>query len=414
MNVRGDSEIRGIKMNRLSVAIMGLGYIGLPTAAFIASKKIKVYGIDINPKVVETINQGKIHIIEPDLEGLVRYVVEKGYLVADIKPKEADVFLIAVPTPFKDNHEPDIYYVESAIRMIIPYLRENNLVIIESTSPIGTTEKMTEIIFSERPELKDKLYIAYCPERVLPGKILYELEYNDRVIGGINERSTEKAIEFYSLFVKGNLHRTNVKTAEMCKLVENAYRDVNIAFANELSLICDKIGINVWELIELANKHPRVNILKPGVGVGGHCIAVDPWFIVSQFPEEARLIKTAREINDYKPLWVAKKIEEMIIEFKERYGREPVIGCLGLAYKPDVDDLRESPALKIVEILMKKGYKVKANEPNVHQEVIKDSIKNYTIEEVINSSDLLFLLVLHRVYNNFLNNLSLKSKLCYF
>jgi len=392
-------------MSTLKVVIMGLGYIGLPTAAFIASKKIMVYGVDINPKVAETINQGKIHIIEPDLEGLVKYVVEKGYLVADIKPKEADVFLIAVPTPFKDNYEPDISYVESAIRMIIPYLSENNLVILESTSPVGTTEKMAEIIFSERPELKDKLYIAYCPERVLPGKILYELEHNDRVIGGIDERSTEKAIEFYSLFVKGNLHKTNAKTAEMCKLVENAYRDVNIAFANELSLICDKIGIDVWELIELANKHPRVDILKPGVGVGGHCIAVDPWFIVSQFPEEARLIKTAREVNDYKPLWVVEKIEEKVKGFKAKHNREPVIGCLGLSYKPDIDDLRESPALKVVEMLIEKGYKVMANEPNVHSEMIKNSIRNYPIEEVISSSDFVFLLVPHKIYKTFLGRL---------
>jgi UDP-N-acetyl-D-mannosaminuronic acid dehydrogenase len=226
--------------------------------------------------IVEVINKGEIHIVEPDLKGLVKHVVEKGYLVADTKPTEADVFLIAVPTPFKNNYEPDISYVESAIRMIIPYLKENNLIIIESTSPIGTTERMVQIIFNERPELKDKIYMAYSPERVLPGKILYELEHNDRVIGGIDERSAEKAIKFYALFVKGNLHKTNVKTAEMCKLIENAYRDVNIAFANELSFICDKIGIDVWELIELANKHPRVNILKPGVGVGGHCIAVDP------------------------------------------------------------------------------------------------------------------------------------------
>ncbi len=387
-------------MNRIKVVIMGLGYIGLPTAAFIASKKIKVYGIDINPNVVETINQGKIHIIEPDLEGLVRYVVGKGYLVADIKPREADVFLIAVPTPFKDNHEPDISYVESAIRMIIPYLRENNLVIIESTSPVGTTEKMAEIIFEERPELKDKLFIAYCPERVLPGKILYELEHNDRIVGGINEESSQKALEFYSIFVKGNIYKTNTKTAEMCKLVENAYRDVNIAFANELSLICDKIGINVWELIELANKHPRVNILKPGVGVGGHCIAVDPWFIVSQFPEEARLIKTAREVNNYKPLWVAQKIEERIKEFKEKYNREPVIGCLGLSYKPDIDDLRESPALKIVELLKRNGYNLLIAEPYVEKELYYSIYKIENLDIVIDKADIVVILVAHSQFKS--------------
>ena len=399
----------------IKVEIFGLGYVGLPTAAFIASKGIKVQGLDTNPNVVEIINQGKVHIIEPDLEGLVKYVVEKGYLKTNKEPREADVFLIAVPTPFKENYEPDISYVESAIRMMIPFLREKNLVIIESTSPVGTADKMAELIFWERPELKDKIYIVYSPERVLPGKILFELEHNDRVIGGIDERSSEKAIEFYSLFVKGNLHKTNAKTAELCKLVENAYRDLNVAFANELSFICDKIGINVWELIELANKHPRVNILKPGVGVGGHCIAVDPWFIVSQFPQESRLIKKAREVNDYKPLWVVEKIEEKIKNFREENKKEPIIGCLGLSYKPDIDDLRESPALKVVKILMEKGYRIMANEPNVSQEIINNNlIKNYPIEEVINFSDIIFLLVPHTIYKNLLKNSTLKSKLICF
>jgi UDP-N-acetyl-D-mannosaminuronic acid dehydrogenase len=266
---------------------------------------------------------------------------------------------------------------------------------------------MAELIFNERPELKGKLYIAYCPERVLPGKILYELEHNDRVIGGLDEKSTEKAIEFYSLFVKGNLHKTNSKTAEMCKLVENAYRDLNIAFANELSIICDKLGIDVWELIELANKHPRVNILKPGVGVGGHCIAVDPWFIVSKFPNEAKLIKTAREVNDSKPLWVVQKIEEQIKEFRKRNNKEPIIGCLGLTYKPDIDDLRESPALEVVEILINKGYKIMANEPNIQSEIIGSNIKNYSIDEVLSSSDLIFLLVPHKVYKNYIQNFNI-------
>jgi len=279
------------------VVVMGLGYIGLPTAALVASKGISVHGVDINKKVIDTINEGKIHIVEPDLDGLVHEVVKKGFLKVSTEPTKANVFLIAVPTPFKDEYVPDISYVESAIKMILPYLEEGNLVIIESTSPIGTTERIYDLIISKRPELKEKICMAYCPERVLPGKILYELEHNDRVIGGINEESTEKAKEFYSLFVKGELHGTNAKTAEMCKLVENAYRDVNIAFANELSLICDRAGINVWELIELANKHPRVNILQPGVGVGGHCIAVDPWFLITQYPEESRLIKTARNVN---------------------------------------------------------------------------------------------------------------------
>lgn len=403
-----------MEMYKIKIVIMGLGYIGLPTAAFIASKGIKVHGVDINHEVVEIINKGKVHIVEPDLAGLVKYVVEKEYLRADTKPKEADVFLIAVPTPFKDNHEPDISYVESAIKMIIPYLKESNLVIIESTCPVGTTERMAEIIFQERPELKDKIYIAYCPERVLPGKILYELEHNDRVVGGISEESTQKALEFYSIFVKGNIYKTNARTAEMCKLVENAYRDINIAFANELSIICDKIGIDVWELIELANKHPRVNILKPGVGVGGHCIAVDPWFIVHQFPNEAKLIRTAREINDYKPYWVVNKIEKIVEDFEIKYKKEPTIGCLGLAYKPDIDDLRESPSIKIIKILKEKGYKVMANEPYIEKRWIDNFIENHPLDEVIEASDLIFLFVYHKVYKSLIANSNIKDKLYYF
>jgi len=280
-------------MPELKVVIMGLGYIGLPTAALIASRGIKVQGIDVNQSVVETINEGKIHIVEPALDGLVKHVVEKGLLQASTTPGTADVYLIAVPTPFKENHEPDLKYVESATRMILPNLNEGNLFIIESTCPVGTTDKMAQIIFEERPELKGKINIAYCPERVLPGKVIYELEFNDRVIGGLDESSTKAAQYFYRHFVKGELHATNAKTAEMCKLVENSSRDVSIAFANELSIICDKADINVWELINLANKHPRVNILQPGTGVGGHCIAVDPWFIVSAFEKEAVIIRKA-------------------------------------------------------------------------------------------------------------------------
>lgn len=398
---------------KMSVIVMGLGYIGLPTSALIASKEINVYGVDINEEIVNAVNQGKVLIVEPDLEGLVKYVVERGYLKAGTKPEEGDVFIIAVPTPFKDNHEPDISYVESAIKMIIPYLKENNLVIIESTSPIGTTEKMYNLILEKRPDLRDKIYIAYCPERVLPGKILYELEHNDRIVGGINEESSIKASDFYSLFVKGNIYKTNAKTAEMCKLVENAYRDVNIAFANELSIICDKIGIDVWELIELANKHPRVNILKPGPGVGGHCIAVDPWFIVYQFPQEAKLIRTAREVNDYKPYWVINKIEEIARDFRDKYNKKPVLGCLGLAYKPDIDDLRESPSLKIVKLLEEKGYKVMANEPNIKREEI-DSVRNYKLEDIITSADLVFVLVPHKLYKSIYSDPRLKNKLYYF
>jgi len=379
------------------VVIMGLGYIGLPTAALIASKGIQVHGVDVNEEVVKTINEGRVHIVEPDLEGLVNHVVKKGYLKASTQPQPADVFLIAVPTPFKDDHKPDLSYVESAIKMILPYIREGNLIIIESTSPVGTTEKIYAFIVKERPELKGKFFIAYCPERVLPGKILYELEHNDRVIGGINSESTKKAKEFYGLFVKGELHEADAKTAEMCKLVENAYRDVNIAFANELSLICEKAGINVWELIKLANKHPRVSILQPGVGVGGHCIAVDPWFLITQYPEESRLMKTAREVNLYKTQWVINKIKEEAKKFEKEKRKTPKIACLGLTYKPDIDDLRESPALYIVKTLIKEGYNILPVEPNIEK---IEGLKLYDIDKAIKESDIIVLLVGHKVFKD--------------
>lgn len=293
----------------MNTLFLGLGYIGLPTAAVVASKKLHVTGVDINPSVVETINRGEIHIIEPGLREVVHQAVTDGYLQATTTPVESDVYLIVVPTPFKSNHEPDISYVELATRSVIPLLKEGDLFIIESTSPVGTTDKMARLIFEQRPQLKGKLHIAYCPERVLPGNVLYELVHNDRVIGGIDPESTEKAVAFYAQFVEGNLHRTNAKTAEMCKLTENSSRDVQIAFANELSLICDQAGINVWDLISLANKHPRVNILQPGSGVGGHCIAVDPYFITADFPMEAQLIAKSREINNYKAFWMRAKDE---------------------------------------------------------------------------------------------------------
>ena len=332
---------------------MGLGYIGLPTATVAAGKGLQVVGVDINQKVVDTINHGKIHIVEPGLQELVQTVVAKGNLRASLVPEEADVFLIVVPTPFKGgNHEPDITYVEAATKAVIPYLKAGDLYIIESTSPVGTTEKMMHLIYAERPELKDKIYMAYCPERVLPGNVLYELEHNDRVIGGVNDVSTEKAVAFYAQFVKGNLHRTNSRTAEMCKLTENSSRDVQIAFANELSLICDKAGINVWELIELANKHPRVHILQPGCGVGGHCIAVDPYFITADFPVESQLIAKSREINNYKSFWCAEKIKNAVLEFELKNKRKPIVAIMGLAFKPNIDDLRESPAKYIAQKVM--------------------------------------------------------------
>jgi len=381
--------------NKMNVTIMGLGYIGLPTAALIASKGINVYGVDINKEVVDTINMGKIHIVEPDLEGLVHYAVQKKFLKASLTVKSSDVFLVAVPTPFKAKHIPDLSFVEKATKMIIPRLKIGNLFIIESTSPVGTTEKMAKLIFKERPELRGKISVAYCPERVLPGHVIYELQQNDRVIGGVDEASTEAAIKFYSKFVNGDLHRTNSRTAEMCKLVENAYRDVNIAFANELSIICDKANIQVNELIDLASKHPRVKILNPGPGVGGHCIAVDPWFIVSEFPEDAKIIKQARLINNYKQEWVFNKVRSVASKFQKDKGRVPVIACMGLTYKPDIDDLRESPALEIYNDLKREKFKLLAVEPNIR----KDSkIMVSDMNDAVVQADILVFLVAHKEF----------------
>ncbi len=348
------------------VVFLGLGYIGLPTAAVAARHGYQVIGVDVNPAVVETVNRGDVHIVEPDLDKMVKEVVQSGHLRAAQTPEAADAFFVVVPTPFKQNHRADITYVEAATRSVIPFLKPGDLFVIESTSPVFTTERMAELIFRQRPELTDQLYIAYCPERVLPGNTLYELIHNDRVIGGINPQSTDKAIEFYSAFVQGKLHRTNARTAEMCKLTENSSRDSQIAFANELSMICDKAGINVWELIALANKHPRVNILQPGCGVGGHCIAVDPWFIVSDYPEQAQLIKRARETNDYKADWCTHKVLEACQRFVEENGREPIVACMGLAFKPDIDDLRESPAKYIASrIVSESRADVLIVEPNI-------------------------------------------------
>ncbi|MDR1054427.1 MAG: UDP-N-acetyl-D-mannosamine dehydrogenase [Prevotellaceae bacterium] len=380
----------------MKAVFMGLGYIGLPTAAIAASKGVDVTGVDINPAVVETINQGKIHIVEPELDKVVKEVVERKQLRASLTPEEADVFLIVVPTPFKQNHRADITCVENATRSVIPFLKEGNLFIIESTSPVQTTEKMAAIIFKERPELKGKIYMAYCPERVLPGNVIYELENNDRIIGGINTASSEKAAAFYSLFVKGALHQTDTRTAEMCKLTENSSRDVQIAFANELSIICEHNGINVWELIELANKHPRVNILQPGCGVGGHCIAIDPWFIVSDYPEQANIIKQARETNDYKADWCAKKVIETCHTFEIQNNREPVVACMGLAFKPDIDDLRESPAKYITSrILSEARAEVLVAEPNIatHKTF---SLINYS--DAYRQADIIVWLVRHKEF----------------
>ncbi|MCI6747693.1 MAG: UDP-N-acetyl-D-mannosamine dehydrogenase [Bacteroidales bacterium] len=336
----------------MKACFMGLGYIGLPTAIISSQHGIRVCGVDINPEVVEKTNRGELHIVEPGLQDLLKQAVDSKSLVASTTPVESDVYLIVVPTPFKAKHKPDISYVESATKTVIPFLKEGDLFIIESTSPVGTTEKMAELIFSVRPELKGRIHIAYCPERVLPGNVIFELVNNDRVIGGIDEASADAAAEFYGKFVTGQLHKTNCRTAEMCKLVENSSRDVQIAFANELSMICEKAGINVWELISLANKHPRVNILQPGCGVGGHCIAVDPYFISSAFPKEARIIAQARRINNYKSDWCVEKAKNAILTFELKTGRKPQVALMGLAFKPNIDDLRESPAMRIaLEIL---------------------------------------------------------------
>lgn len=381
----------------MKACFMGLGYIGLPTAIIAAENGIEVIGVDINPQVVEMTNKGEIHIVEPGLQELCQQVVASGHLKASVEPEVSDVYLIVVPTPFKGNHEPDISYVETATRSVIPLLKKGDLFVIESTSPVGTTEKMTQLIFSLRPELKDNIFIAYCPERVLPGNVIYELVHNDRVIGGINEESTEAAVGFYSRFVKGMLHKTNSKTAEMCKLTENSSRDVQIAFANELSLICDKAGINVWKLIELANKHPRVNILQPGAGVGGHCIAVDPYFITAEFPYESQLIAKAREINNYKAFWCAEKIEKEMLKFELQHHRKPVVAMMGLAFKPNIDDLRESPAKYITTKVMQShnNADILVVEPNVKEHKVF-KLTDYKV--AYEKADIVVFMVAHKEF----------------
>lgn len=378
------------------VCFMGLGYIGLPTAATTASRGLRILGVDVNPKVVETINRGEIHIIEPGLGELVKQVVANGNLRAQTAPEVSDVYLIVVPTPFKGNHEPDISFVEAATKAILPLLKEGDLYIIESTSPVGTTDKMATLIFSTRPELEGKVSIAYCPERVLPGNVLYELVKNDRVIGGIDKVSTTKAQEFYSKFVEGKLHATNARTAEMCKLTENSSRDVQIAFANELSLICDKADINVWELVELANKHPRVNILQPGCGVGGHCIAVDPYFLTADFPRESQIIGKAREINNYKSFWCAEKIRNTMLEFELKHGNKPKVAIMGLAFKPNIDDLRESPAKYIAQKVMQSeqnGFMIV--EPNIDEHSV---FRLTDYREAYENADIVAFLVAHNEF----------------
>jgi len=400
-------------MNFETISVIGLGYIGLPTAAVFASRKKKVVGVDVNEGAVNTINRGEIHIVEPDLDIVVRAAVTDGYLKATTSPKPADAFLIAVPTPFKDDHQPDLAYIEAASKAIAPVLRKGNLVVLESTSPVGATEQMAKWLQEARRDLTfpqthgeaSDIRIAHCPERVLPGHVLRELVSNDRVIGGMTPKCSEAACDLYKIFVDGECIVTDARTAEMCKLTENSFRDVNIAFANELSIICEKLDINVWELIRLANRHPRVNILQPGPGVGGHCIAVDPWFIVSTTPDEARLIRTAREVNDSKPHWVIDKAKVAISEHLQsnpsKTMKDVTIACLGLAFKPDIDDLRESPAVEICrELAGQHPGTVLAVEPNVDElpPKLRESLTLADIETALQKADVIVLLVDHKQF----------------
>lgn len=393
-----------------TISMIGLGYIGLPTAAMFAARRKKVIGVDINREAVDTINSGRIHIVEPELDMIVHSAVHEGFLRATTRPEAADAFLIAVPTPFEANHAPDVSYVKAAAESIAPVLRAGNLVILESTSPVGTTEKMVEWLAAARPDLafpvpgakRVDVHVAYCPERVLPGHVVRELVQNDRIIGGLTPECSQRATALYRVFVEGELLVTNARTAEMCKLTENAFRDVNIAFANELSLICDKLAIDVWELIKLANHHPRVSILQPGAGVGGHCIAVDPWFIVDRTPAEARLIRTACEVNDGKPEWVLSKVREALAACRAKGAQESDIriAVLGLAFKPNIDDLRESPALHIAEQLTRETRaKLNFVEPNV-EELPRTLAagKLVPLEAALAGSDIVVALVAHREF----------------
>jgi UDP-N-acetyl-D-mannosaminuronic acid dehydrogenase len=399
-----------------TISIVGLGYIGLPTAAVFASRKIKVIGVDVNQHAVDTINRGQIHIVEPDLDMVVHAAVTEGYLRATTQAEPADAFLIAVPTPFKDGpsgkHHPDMDYIESAAKSIAPVLKKGDLVILESTSPVGATEQMADWLAQARPDLSfpqthgenSDVRVAHCPERVLPGHVLRELVQNDRVIGGMTPKCSETAARLYKTFVQGECVITNARTAEMCKLTENSFRDVNIAFANELSIICDKLGINVWELIKLANRHPRVNILQPGPGVGGHCIAVDPWFIVSAAPEEAKLIRVAREVNDSKPEWVLNKVKLAIAEYLAEHPEKTIadvsITCYGLAFKPDIDDLRESPSMEIARMISKwhKGNTIVV-EPNIATiDPSQHTFKLVSLERGLSEGQIHVMLVDHREF----------------
>jgi UDP-N-acetyl-D-mannosaminuronic acid dehydrogenase len=378
------------------ICVIGLGYIGLPTAALLANRGYDIHGVDVVQSTVDTINRGEIHIVEPELDTFVQAAVNSGKLKADLKPTYADVFIIAVPTPFHEGFIPNVDYVISATKAIVPFVKEGNIVILESTSPIGTTHLVEQTLKDENVDTS-KLFIAHCPERVLPGHIMRELVENDRIVGGLTPEATEKTVVFYKTFVSGAVLSTDAKTAEMAKLTENSFRDVNIAFANELSILCDKFGIDVWELIKLTNRHPRVNVLNPGAGVGGHCIAVDPWFIVHAGGDDAKIIKTAREVNTYKTEWSIEKIKNEALIFEKENGRKAKIACMGLAFKPDIDDLRESPAIYITKSLISQGFDVLAVEPNIseHKEF---EIVEY--KEAIEKADIVTFLVAHKEFKN--------------
>lgn len=397
-----------------TISIVGLGYIGLPTAGLFASRKRKVVGIDINPQVVDTVNQGKVHFVEAELDILIQAAISQGYLQASTAPQPADAFLVAVPTPFNGQHQPDLRHIQSAAQMIAPVLSAGNLVVLESTVPVGTTEQLAQWLAEARPDLsfpqhadeEADIQIAYCPERVMPGRIVKELIRNDRIIGGMSKKANDMAVALYRTFVQGKCITTGVRTAELCKLAENSFRDVNIAFANELSMVCHSLGVNVWELIELANHHPRVNILQPGAGVGGHCIAVDPWFIVSGAPAESKLIRTAREVNDRKPQWVLEQVSKAVLGVlasnpSGKTMADITVACLGLAFKPNIDDLRESPALEITKNIAQLGCQVLAVEPNIQtlpKALDQPNIAFSSVDDAFQKADVVCVLVKHQVF----------------
>lgn len=383
------------KTNR-TICVVGLGYIGLPTAALLANRNYKVHGVDVRQDVVDIINRGDIHIVEPDLDTYVRSAVNSGNLKCATTPEAADVFIIAVPTPFHEGYVPNVDYITSAAKAIAPYVKKGSIVVLESTSPVGATLDMQKVLEENGVDV-GKIYVAHCPERVLPGQIMKELVENDRIVGGTTTEATKATAEFYREFVTGEVLETDSKTAEMAKLTENSFRDVNIAFANELSMLCDKFGIDVWDLIRLANHHPRVNILNPGVGVGGHCIAVDPWFIIHKGQEDAKIIKAAREVNLHKTAWVVEQIKSAVKSFSSQENRQPKVACLGLAYKPDIDDLRESPSLEITRELIKADLDIVAVEPNIKK---YDGINVVAFDDAVKESDIVVILVPHKEFNN--------------